>query len=176
MLSWLCALILVLVLIGLFGLILSKKSGGPDSQGWPFESSKPLNTTEQGVYRRLREAMPDRVILCQVALSALVKVRKGHPSATWFNRISRKSLDFVVCNEVFDVIAVIEIDGPSHRKVSQRNRDEVKDRALSAAGIRIVRWSTDVLPDVAAIRTLFDPGPAVESDSPIAAAPQRKTH
>src|SRR5437879_2394381 len=72
------------------------KVRGADAE-WPYYAKKPLTTAEQVLYFRLVRALPDKVVLAQVGLSRLLGVKRGNNYATWFNRISRMSADFVIC-------------------------------------------------------------------------------
>jgi hypothetical protein len=59
----------------------------------PYFGKAPLTPAERELYGRLREAMPECVVLAQVALSSLVGVREQGNWRQWFNRISQKSVD-----------------------------------------------------------------------------------
>jgi very-short-patch-repair endonuclease len=69
------------------------------------------------------------------------RVKKGNNFQKWFNRINRMSADFVVCAKDASVLAVIELDDATHEGQQRKAADAKKDKALSAAGIRIVRWN-----------------------------------
>ncbi len=63
------------------------------------------------------------------------------------------SADFVVCNKDSRVIAVIELDDSSHWRNERRLADSKKDKALTSAGIPIVRWKVGALPDEQTIKS-----------------------
>jgi very-short-patch-repair endonuclease len=63
------------------------------------------------------------------------------------------SVDFVVCQKDSSIVAVIELDDETQEKEAQQTMDAKKDKALFAAGIRILRWQAESLPDVATIHT-----------------------
>ena len=73
----------------------------------------------------------------------------------WNNRINRMSLDFVVCHKDSTIAAAIELDDKSHDKASRKEADDKKGKALSAAGIALIRWQASALPDEAAIWLVF---------------------
>jgi very-short-patch-repair endonuclease len=79
-------------------------------------------------------------------------VKKGFSFREWNNRINRMSLDFVVCLKDSTIAAVIELDDKTHEKASRIEADAKKDRALSSAGVALIRWQVGALPDEAAIR------------------------
>ena len=64
-------------------------------------------------------------------------------------------LDFVVCLKDSTVVAAIELDDRSHQKASGVEADAKKEKALSSAGVPLVRWQVSALPDEAAIRLAF---------------------
>ena len=130
----------------------------PDSarREWPFHAKRPLSDVEQVLYWRLLKALPDHIVLAHVALSRLVGIKKGRQSAAWTNRIDRKVVDFVICRKDAEIVAAIELDDASHEHPERRHADATKDRALAAAGIRIIRWHAKSLPDDAEIRFAFE--------------------
>ena len=119
---------------------------------WPFIARKPMSASEQILYFRLREAVPDHIVLAQVSVSRLLAVEKGQNVQAWNNRISRLSADFVVCKKDASVVAVVELDDASHESKERRRADAKKDRALGAAGIPVLRWQAKTMPDIVTIR------------------------
>jgi len=89
-------------------------------------------------------------------------VKRGNNYGTWFNRISRMSADFVICAKDSTVLAVIELDDATHERANRKAADDKKDRALTAAGLRIVRMQAKALPDEVAIRSMIAPQSPVE--------------
>ena len=145
---------------------LRKESAAGNSGPWPFHARKPLSVPEQVLYFRLLEALPEHIVLAQVGLSRILGVNKGSNFQAWHNRINRMSLDFVVCKKDSTVVAVIELDDASHEASERTAADAKKDRALAAAGVRIIRWQAKSLPDVATIRSEISqsrPAPAARN-------------
>jgi hypothetical protein len=118
---------------------------------WPFSLRRPLSDPEQMLYHRLCQALPDHMVLAQVGLSRFLAVKKGHDPRAWNNRINRMSVDFLVCNRDASVIAAIELDDASHQRPDRVSAYEKKERALEAAGLPLLRWRVDAMPDEAAI-------------------------
>jgi very-short-patch-repair endonuclease len=148
----------VVLVIGFFVFMHLKSQGldneiqNPIEEAWPFYAKKPLSEPEQVLYFRLVEALPEHIILAQVQLSRLLGVKKGNNNATWNNRINRMSVDFVVCNKDSSIVAAIELDDSTHQREDRQSADAKKDKALSSAGVRIVRWHVKSIPDVTAIQ------------------------
>jgi len=61
-----------------------------------------LSETEKQMHARLVEAFPGRVVMAKVALGALLAA-----SLTDRNRLRQRLADFVVCDQDFQVLAVI---------------------------------------------------------------------
>lgn len=152
----LVVIVAVVIVIALL-FIKAKAQGGAKDEVWPFFAKKPLSSPEQVLYFRLVQALPGNIVLAQVGLSCLLGVKKGNNHQAWLNRISRMSVDFVVCNKDSSVVAVIELDDATHQREDRRAADNKKDRALMAAGIRVVRWQVKAIPDVVGIQKVFLP-------------------
>lgn len=131
---------------------------------WPFYAKKLLSQPEQILYFRLIEALPNHIILAQVQLSQLLGIKKGNNHQSWLNRISRMSVDFVVCNKDSSIVAAIELDDATHLKKHRKAADAKKDKALNSADVRIIRWHVKSMPDVVAIQTSILP-PALPAES-----------
>ncbi len=143
------------LVIVVFAILKKRASSGAGDTPWPFYAKKPLTQPEQILYHRLVAAMPECIVLAQVQLSRLLGVKKGFSFNEWNNRINRMSLDFLVCLKDSTVVAAVEIDDKTHEKASRIEADAKKEKALSAAGITLVRWNVSALPDEAAIRQAF---------------------
>jgi very-short-patch-repair endonuclease len=155
-------IVLLMVAIAVFTLIAvttaliarkRKSQGAVTDDLWPFYARKPLSPAAQVLYFRLVQALPEHIVLAQIQLTRLLGVKKGHNFQTWNNRINRMSVDFVVCQKDSSIVAVIELDDETQEKEAQQTMDAKKDKALFAAGIRILRWQAESLPDVATIHT-----------------------
>jgi hypothetical protein len=153
------ALVVTLVLLFfaavVFVILKKRASAGSGDAPWPFYAKKLLTQPEQILYHRLVTAMPECIVLAQVQLSRVLGVKKGFSVNEWNNRINRMSLDFVVCLKDSTVVAAVELDDKTHEKASRVEADEKKGKALSAAGVSLIRWQVSALPDEATIRQAF---------------------
>jgi very-short-patch-repair endonuclease len=163
MILLLVALVLALIAVGVVS-VLAKSRGSSDTGPWPYYAKRPLSAVEQVLYFRLVKALPERIVLAQVGLSRLLGVKKGNNFAAWNNRINRMSVDFVICAKDATILAVIELDDASHARDDRQAADGKKDRALQAAGLRIIRLQAKSLPDEAAIQALLE-GPGAPADA-----------
>jgi len=129
---------------------------------WPFYPRKPLSQPEQVLYFRLLAALPEHIVLAQVQLSRILGVKKGNNHQSWLNRINRMSADFVVCSKDASVMAVIELDDSTHQRADRQVADDKKDKALTDAGIPIIRWAVSNMPDHDTILAAFE---AIDGDN-----------
>lgn len=154
--SFLLLMMVVLVIVATLVVVAkAKKGAGIGDAPWPFYAKKPLSNPEQVLYLRLRKALPEHIVLAQVGLSRMLGVKKGNNFGEWFNRINRMSADFVLCSKDSTIVAVIELDDTSHENADRQAADVKKNKALSSAGIRIVRWQAKSIPDEATIKATF---------------------
>jgi very-short-patch-repair endonuclease len=128
-----------------------------DPEGeWPFIRKDLITETEKVLFNRLRQALPDYHVLTQVQLSQLVHVKKGHSFKMWWMSISRMSVDYVIIDKDMKTVAAIELDDKSHYSDEDRHKaDAKKDKVLTAAGIRVIRWRCEIMPEIEQIALAF---------------------
>lgn len=120
-----------------------------------FFSKSVLTEIEQTLFHRLKEACSEQTVMAQVAMSALVGIRKSPEWKAHFNQISRKYVDFVLCNPDFSVFAVVELDDKTHEQYDRWKSDDVKNVAFKSAGIRLIRFKAKDLPSVEQIKAVI---------------------
>jgi hypothetical protein len=169
--SVLVVLVVVVLIVAVLLFTLKARSGaGPEDGPWPFYAKKPLSVPEQVLYFRLVKAFPEHVVLAQVGLSRIIGVKKGNNFQAWNNRINRMTADFVLCAKDSSIVAVLELDDASHGSESRKETDAKKDRALSAAGLRMLRFEAKSLPDEASLRAAVGAQQSVPGDVPASRA------
>lgn len=155
--------IIAVLVLAVLAMAKAKKS----SEEWPFYAQKPLTQAEQILYWRLVKSLPGHIVLAQVSLAALLGIKKGSANRRSLkNRIDRKVVDFAVCLKDSSVVAVVELDDATHARSDRQYADTVKDKALTAAGIRVIRWQAKTMPDEQVIRKAFEPPQAASPEFP----------
>jgi hypothetical protein len=155
--------IALLLLVGILILIgaLSNSQGKrlyltPTQELRPYISKPPLTHTEKIFYHRLKEALPEFIVLAQVQLSSFLRVDETQTNyqnyLKWFGPISQQSVDFLICDNDFLIIAAIELDDKSHVGVKSIARDNKKSNNLDAANVPLIRWHAEAMPEPEVIK------------------------
>jgi hypothetical protein len=107
-------------------------------------------------YHQLVEALPDYIVLAQVQLSSFMKVDTSRTEwkdySRWFNPIAQQSVDYLICQKDFSIIAAVELDDKSHNGVKSIARDTKKNENLHAANVPLIRWHAEAMPETETIR------------------------
>lgn len=93
-----------------------------------------FNLSEQLTFIRLKEILPDCVILAHVSYDALLTTKYSRTRHKYRNMIA----DFVVLDEYHQIMAIIELDATSVRRRSQQA--DYQDALLSVAGYKVIRY------------------------------------
>ena len=122
----------------------------------PYFKKQPLSEPEQVLFHRLREALPEMIVLAQVAMPAMVGIRKNENWKRQFNEISRKHVDFVICHPDLSLRAIIELDDSTHQRGERIRADAVKDAAFQIIGVPMVRFDVREMPSIETIRKTIE--------------------
>lgn len=148
--GWIVLVAVLIAVVVAIGMVKSRVNA-PLSGG--YRARKPLSEPEQVLFWRLREAIPECVVLSQVSFGRFVEpsaVERGTRQAL-FNRISRKTVDFLICLPDFTLVAAVELDDASHRASLDAKRDAI----LKSAGIPILRMNVRDIPSVEQLRVML---------------------
>src|SRR5689334_15031759 len=119
--TFLLIVIAVLVIAGgaayAMGLL---KPGNKRSSAIPARR-RPLGKREQLMYLRLREAVPEQVVLSQVAFSSLLMARDRALRHSFRGKVA----GFVVCSRHFEVIGIIQLSEDAQR--ARKDADDEDD-------------------------------------------------
>ncbi|MDO4441633.1 MAG: DUF2726 domain-containing protein [Moraxella sp.] len=122
---------------------------------WPFEPMLIMTDSEVQFFKKLQLALPEYLIFSQVQLSRIIEPSEeaGRDRQFWFNRVCRQSVDFVLVDkDMQTVLAAIELDDWTHESQARQKQDAKKDKALSSAGIPIIRFHAEKMPSIEMIR------------------------
>lgn len=110
--------------------------------GYDFRKKKLLSDDGELMYWRLVKALPHHLIFSQVSLLRILSSSNAEARSS----ISQKTVDFLVCEKDFTLVAAIEIEEKSSNR-SKKQADEAKKFALDKAGIKLIRWKSTALPN-----------------------------
>lgn len=144
-------MVAVLVVTVVFALV--KKA-----QKWPYYVVPVMSNIEKKFYYQLVKAFPHYHILAQVQLSRVIHPPKNRHEYKWLNKIWRMSLDYVILDSHLDTLVVIELDDRSHLTQKRKEADERKNKALKAAGLRLIRIKTNSIPTLDELKYLVNRG------------------
>lgn len=123
-------------------------------QSWTPQAVRVLTLPERQAYDLMRKAMPHRLVLAQVPLARFISVPTRHSYSDWLTRVGRLTVDLVVCDKSSRVVAVVDVRTASQSERSIR-RHERMVQVLQAAGIRVMQWNAEALPNASEVRALF---------------------
>ncbi|MCS0659991.1 DUF2726 domain-containing protein [Massilia terrae] len=140
-------LIIIFVAVIISALLSSKKSGRREGK---YRARKLLTDNEMEFFGRIIHALPEYYVFPQVAMSALLEPasREKKQASSDHLRIAQQRVDYLICDERCNIVAVLELDDRTH----SRAKDEVRDSRLEQAGIRTIRFQSRNKPTVEAIR------------------------
>ena len=104
-------------------------------QNKQFYAKRVITPFEQKMFVRLNETFPHYYVLAQVAFSALINAEQYKFRA----KFNRKVTDFVLLDHDMQVIAIIELDDPSH--IGKEQEDAQRDAMLTQAGHLVFRYT-----------------------------------
>jgi very-short-patch-repair endonuclease len=111
-----------------------------------------LTDNETEFYYRLQRALPHYHVLTQVSFAAFLTSAQAHRGF-----YSQKIADFVVCEpQTMKVLAIVELDDRTHNAA----KDAKRDKMLSSAGYRTIRFHSKRKPSETEITVLFSPADA----------------
>ncbi|ENX41123.1 DUF2726 domain-containing protein [Acinetobacter sp. NIPH 2100] len=141
-------IIILIVIFFIAVLVLGNaKKGKNGAARNPIKGKRILTMNEQPTFLRLREALPEHIVLAQVSFSAFMTAQ-GYSTRNLFNR---KVADFVVLDKQFNIVAIVELDDSSHK--GKEDKDADRDGLIIEAGHRIIRYQRT--PDIDQVKKDF---------------------
>ncbi len=136
---------------------LPQREEGLDTiQAWPPQAVRVMTLGERQAYEVLKRALPGHVILSQVPLSRFISVPTRNPYTLWLQRAGRLAVDLLVCDYSSRAVAAVEVRTADESKRSAKRHERLV-QVLRAAGVQVLEWDEDNLPDVVDARELFIP-------------------
>jgi very-short-patch-repair endonuclease len=117
-----------------------KKRQGLSDASFPYRKKDYLlSKAEKSFYHVLQNCLNDSyVIFPKVRLSDIFFVTCKEKYQSYFNKISSKHIDFLICNKQnLTPLAAIELDDSSH--ANKKEGDNFKDNLFLSAGLPLYR-------------------------------------
>ena len=120
-------------------------------QDSPLKRRGILNISEQITLMRLQAVLPRHTVLAHVSFNALLTTKFAHTRRKYEGLVA----DFVVLDQQYQVLAIIEIADESY--VNRLQQKHYQDSLLELAGYRVLRYSAipteqqlreDLIPDL----------------------------
>ncbi len=126
---------------------------------WRLAPRLVFSTAERRIYRLLREALPNHVLLAKLPLVRFCQPTEPGEKGYWYNLLGTSHVSFAVCVPNGRVIAAIDIATahPPPRRLLQ-----IKQSVLDTCRVRYLRFSAERLPTVAELQILVPRSGSVE--------------
>ncbi len=125
---------------------------------WRPSTMRPLTPRELKMMLHLRTALPECLLLPQIALARFLNVTQSKSYNQWFGSVGRRCVDFLVCSSQGDVLGVIQLTGSKQRASSSQSEGMLRKlKSLEMAQIPVWQIAVDPLPDVQALRAMVLP-------------------
>jgi hypothetical protein len=123
-------------------------------QAWPPQAVRVMTLGERQAFEVLKRALPGHLILSQVPLSRFISVPTRNPYQLWLQRAGRLAVDLLVCDYSSRAVAAVEVRTADESKRSAKRHQRLVE-VLRAAGVQVLEWDEDNLPEVTDARELF---------------------
>jgi hypothetical protein len=125
------ALALVVLLAGVLVTLARRRDVDAPTADWVVEPLRLLGPAEQELHARLRAAFPQQIVLTQVSLARLLRMRRSSGSTRVFRPYLRMAVPFVVCSKEFMPLIVVDVHGANG--VPRPSREHLKRAAVVQA-------------------------------------------
>lgn len=125
------ALALLLLLAGVLATLAARRAEGGPTPDWVVEPVRLLAPAEQELHAQLRAAFPQHVVLTQVSLARLLRMRRSGGSTRVFQPYLRMAVPFVVCSREFMPLIVVDVNATTD--VPRPSREQRKRAAVVQA-------------------------------------------
>jgi Protein of unknown function (DUF2726) len=154
MLPWTLASLLLLALLGA-GLLWLWRARASKKQTLPVEwelNPRPVfNSDERRVFRHLRDALPQHVVLSKLPLVRFSQAADPRQVRYWYELLGNVSVAFAVCSANGRVLLAIDLEGES---TTSKRTMQIKHAALAACRVRYLRCAADRLPSAPELQAL----------------------
>ncbi|MBL8327209.1 MAG: DUF2726 domain-containing protein [Rubrivivax sp.] len=154
-LPWIIALaVLVVIAAGLAFWVTRPRQTAhvPLPEEWALTPRAVFSADERRVYRQLRDAFPQFIVLAKLPLVRFCQPAEPGELRYWFDLLGSAHVSFAVCSAHGRVLIAIDLDA---ERPPARRSQQIKQSVLSACRIRYLRCTADHLPTTAELQMLL---------------------
>ncbi|CAN5692838.1 hypothetical protein BH11PSE8_BH11PSE8_13570 [soil metagenome] len=149
------------------------KKPAPLPSEWALSARPVFSTTERRIYRLLREAFPQHVVLSKLPLLRFCQPDDPANVRYWYELLGGSHVTFAVCSANGRVLAAIDLETERGRS---RRGVQIKQSVLDACGVRYVRCPIQPMPTVAELQGFMPTSVAPARSAPRSAAATHDLH
>lgn len=98
-----------------------------------------LTAHERALFRELRSALPQHVVLAKVNLLRFCQSSNPRDARAWYDRLQALNVSLVVCTQNGSVISAIDIESQAPSPRSTGRSQKLKEATLEACRVRYLR-------------------------------------
>ncbi len=156
---WIISGVILLALVAIaIALKVMRRSSDAKSQTealpeeWPLVQRAIFSPEERALYRQLRAALPNHMVLAKLPLVRFCQPQDREELRYWFGLLGPIHVSFVVCADNGRVLAAIDLEKPN--RPSSKRTLAIKQAVLESCRVRYVKCRTDQLPSAAELQML----------------------
>lgn len=106
---------------------------------WNLQARPLLNAHERALFRELRSALPNHVILAKVNLLRFCHSADARDARTWYDRLQALNVSLLVCTPNGVVISAIDLESQQPSGRSTGRSQKLKEATLETCRVRYLR-------------------------------------
>lgn len=154
LLPWILASLSVALALGAAALFLARKKERAARvlpTVWALTARPAFNSNERRLYRLLREALPQQVVLAKLPLVRFCQPTDPKAVRYWFGLLGNSHVSFAICSNNGRVLGVVDIEGD---RPASRRASTIKQAVMTACGIRYLSCTAERMPTVPELQQL----------------------
>lgn len=153
-LAWILGVVSTALLLGavvMWSLRRRRVDNRPMPTEWTLTARPVFNADERRVYRQLREALPNHIVLSKLPLVRFCQPVDPQQVRYWYELLGSIHVGFAICSANGRVLAAIDID---NERSNVRRSMHIKQKVLGACKVRYLRCPVDHLPSIPELQLL----------------------
>ncbi|HRZ60600.1 MAG TPA: DUF2726 domain-containing protein [Rubrivivax sp.] len=152
---------------------LQRRREPPLPTEWALSGRPVFTSDERKVYRHLREALPQHIVLAKLPLLRFSQADDPQRVRYWYELLGGILVTYAVCSANGRVLLALDLD--TDRSSGSGRSQQIKENVLAACKVRYLRIPVAQLPSAQELQLLL-PQPTAASRTPHPAATAAATH